>query len=76
MRQTKAKKEAKRLEKEAKLAAKAAKTPVGSAEDGKKLKAEKKEKEVEPEYVNTTPKGQKKGAKTTLLSHLKHSNMY
>ncbi|KAF8175785.1 tRNA synthetases class I-domain-containing protein [Pholiota molesta] len=56
-----AKKEAKRLEKEAKLAAKAAKAPAAAAAgEGKKAKAEKKEKEVEPEFVNTTPKGQKK----------------
>jgi valyl-tRNA synthetase len=59
-----AKKEAKRLEKEAKLAAKAAKAPAAAAAgEGKKAKAEKKEKEVEPEFVNTTPKGQKKGAR-------------
>ncbi|KAF9476104.1 hypothetical protein BDN70DRAFT_995902 [Pholiota conissans] len=56
-----AKKEAKRLEKEAKLAAKAAKAPAGPpAGEGKKVKAEKKEKEVEPEFVNTTPRGEKK----------------
>ncbi|KAF8966826.1 tRNA synthetases class I-domain-containing protein [Flammula alnicola] len=57
-----AKKEAKRLEREAKLAAKAAKAPPPGAAsaDGKKPKAEKKEKEIEPEFVNTTPKGAKK----------------
>ncbi|CAA7269360.1 unnamed protein product [Cyclocybe aegerita] len=56
-----AKKEAKRLEKEAKLAAKAAKNPATPASD-KKPKAEKKEKEkdVEEPFVNTTPKGDKK----------------
>lgn len=57
-----AKKEAKRLEKEAKLAAKhvkqAANTPAGE----KKAKAEKEKKEQEPAFVNTTPKGEKKGA--------------
>ncbi|KAI9568346.1 tRNA synthetases class I-domain-containing protein [Boletus coccyginus] len=55
-----AKKEAKRLEKEAKLAAKqlkqAASTPVGE----KKAKAEKESKTDEPAFVNTTPKGEKK----------------
>lgn len=60
-----AKKEAKRLEKEAKLAAKASKAPASAAAgEGKKAKAEKKEKEVEPEFVNTTPKGEKKGARS------------
>ncbi|KAG5220850.1 tRNA synthetases class I-domain-containing protein [Salix suchowensis] len=44
-----AKKEAKRLEKEAKLAAK------------KKAKAEKEKKVEEAPFVNTTPKGEKKG---------------
>ena len=56
-----AKKEAKRLEKEAKLAAKAAKvvatTPVGE----KKAKEKVAKEEVVP-FVDTTPKGQKKGA--------------
>jgi hypothetical protein len=53
-----AKKEAKRLEKEAKVAAKTAKVvPAGE----KKAKAEKAKKEEEPEFVNTTPKGEKKG---------------
>ncbi|KAF9447078.1 hypothetical protein P691DRAFT_776381 [Macrolepiota fuliginosa MF-IS2] len=57
-----AKKEAKRLEKEAKLAAKAAKQAAtapkakNNAAGGKKDKA----KEEEQEFVNTTPKGEKK----------------
>ncbi|KAF7969993.1 hypothetical protein HWV62_25422 [Athelia sp. TMB] len=54
-----AKKEAKRLEKEAKLAAKVSKTPAAPAGE-KKVKEVKKEKEAEPEFVNTTPAGQKK----------------
>ncbi|PBK69974.1 hypothetical protein ARMSODRAFT_1004084 [Armillaria solidipes] len=53
-----AKKEAKRLEKEAKLAAKALKT--NNTNNGeKKVKVEKK-KEEEEIFVNTTPKGEKK----------------
>jgi peptidoglycan hydrolase CwlO-like protein len=56
-----AKKEAKRLEKEAKLAAKSQKAAVGAVTD-KKAKAEKVKKEEEPAFVNTTPKGEKKGA--------------
>jgi valyl-tRNA synthetase len=32
-------------------------TPAGA----KKVKAEKEKKETEPEFVNTTPPGQKKG---------------
>ncbi|SJL02337.1 probable VAS1-valyl-tRNA synthetase [Armillaria ostoyae] len=53
-----AKKEAKRLEKEAKLAAKALKT--NNTNNGeKKVKVEKK-KEEEEVFVNTTPKGEKK----------------
>jgi valyl-tRNA synthetase len=35
-----------------------ASTPAGE----KKAKAEKKKEDAEPEFVNTTPKGQKKGA--------------
>ncbi|KAJ7147637.1 tRNA synthetases class I-domain-containing protein [Mycena crocata] len=53
-----AKKEEKRLEKAAKLAAKNAKT-VASAGADKKVK-EKEKKDVEPPFVNTTPKGEKK----------------
>ncbi|KAF4622017.1 hypothetical protein D9613_009170 [Agrocybe pediades] len=56
-----AKKEAKRLEKEAKLAAKAAKAGPAAASDKKpKAEKEKKEKDVEQPFVNTTPKGEKK----------------
>ena len=57
---TPAKKEAKRLEKEAKLAAKQLKQPVSTPAGEKKAKAEK-EKTDEPAFVNTTPKGDKKG---------------
>ncbi|PPQ90494.1 hypothetical protein CVT25_014777 [Psilocybe cyanescens] len=53
-----AKKEAKRLEKEAKNAAKAAKAPAAPSKP--KAEKEKKEKEVEQPFVNTTPKGEKK----------------
>jgi valyl-tRNA synthetase len=53
-----AKKEAKRLEKEAKLAAKVAKvTPTTE----KTIKTEKEKKVEQPEFVNNTPKGEKKG---------------
>jgi valyl-tRNA synthetase len=46
------------LEKEAKLAAKAAKiTPSGE----KTIKVEKEKKVEEPVFVNNTPKGEKKG---------------
>lgn len=58
---TSAKKEAKRLEKEAKLAAKSAKVLASPASGEKKAKAENEKKEEETPYVNTTPKGQKKG---------------
>jgi valyl-tRNA synthetase len=55
-----AKKEAKRLEKEAKFAAKASKqAPTPSNE--KKQKLDKEKKENDPPFVNTTPKGEKKG---------------
>lgn len=58
-----AKKLAKRLEKEAKLAMKAVKTPSGAnTPSEKKVKAEKKKEEEEAPFVNTTPKGEKKGA--------------
>lgn len=56
-----AKKEAKRLER---LAKAAAKTPVApTPPSSKKEKKEKEKKEVAPavEWVNTTPKGEKKG---------------
>ncbi|KAJ3874087.1 tRNA synthetases class I-domain-containing protein [Lentinula edodes] len=56
-----AKKEAKRLEKEAKLAAKAVKNPTAVTTGGvKKAKVEKEKKEEEAPFVNTTPKGKKK----------------
>ncbi|KAI0051297.1 hypothetical protein FA95DRAFT_1554638 [Auriscalpium vulgare] len=55
-----AKKEAKRLEKEAKLAAKAAKVTSSTPAGEKKAKAEKEKKEEEAPFVNTTPKGEKK----------------
>lgn len=56
------KKNAKKLEKEAKLAAKALKTAANTAAGEKKAKVEKKKKEEEEEepFVNTTPKGEKK----------------
>ncbi|KZT30278.1 hypothetical protein NEOLEDRAFT_1174574 [Neolentinus lepideus HHB14362 ss-1] len=54
-----AKKEAKRLEKEAKLAAKTAKVAAATPTGEKKAKAEKEKKE-ELQFVNTTPKGEKK----------------
>ncbi|KAI0338116.1 hypothetical protein BDW22DRAFT_1338444 [Trametopsis cervina] len=55
-----AKKEAKRLEKEAKLAAKATKVVASTPAGEKKVKAEKKKEEEEAPFVNTTPKGEKK----------------
>lgn len=57
-----AKKEAKRLEKEAKLAAKQAKVAAATPAGEKKAKVQKEKKEEEPEFVNKTPKGEKKGA--------------
>lgn len=56
-----AKKEAKRLEK---LAKAATKTSAAQSQAPKKEKAEKKEKKVDvpaEAWVNTTPKGEKKG---------------
>lgn len=53
-----AKKEEKRLEKAAKFAAKNVKTV---ATPGDKKVKEKEKKDVEPPFVNTTPKGEKKG---------------
>ncbi|KAL0066865.1 valine--tRNA ligase [Marasmius tenuissimus] len=65
-----AKKKAKQLEKEAKLAAKAVKNAatgvVGSGE--KKAKAEKEKKEEEAPFVNTTPKGEKKDLSQPMAS--------
>ena len=56
-----AKKEAKRLEKEAKLAAKAAKAVATTTPAGEKKVKEKAAKDEVAPFVNTTPKGQKKG---------------
>jgi valyl-tRNA synthetase len=56
-----AKKRAKMLEMEAKKAAKAAKAAAAAPAASKKPKAEK-EKVEEEVFVNTTPKGEKKGA--------------
>lgn len=56
-----AKKEAKRLEREAKLAAKTSKVAAATPAGEKKVKVEKEKKEEEPAFVNTTPKGEKKG---------------
>jgi hypothetical protein len=53
-----AKKEAKRLEKETRLAAKTAKAAVTSE---KKPKLEKEKKIEDAPFVNLTPKGEKKG---------------
>jgi valyl-tRNA synthetase len=55
-----AKKEAKRLEKEAKLAAKATKAVASTPAGGKKAKEKAAKDEAAP-FVNMTPKGQKKG---------------
>ncbi|KAJ3482542.1 hypothetical protein NLI96_g6905 [Meripilus lineatus] len=64
-----AKKEAKRLEKEAKLAAKKQAKAATSAPAGeKKAKAGKKKDEEEPEFVNTTPKGEKKDLSQPMAS--------
>lgn len=58
-----AKKEAKRLEKEAKLAAKVVNQPPStpSSNGEKRPKADKDKKDGDAPYVNTTPKGGKKG---------------
>jgi len=63
------KKEAKRLEKEAKLAAK---PPKASPSDNPKKQKEKKEKgqDVDLSYVETTPKGEKKGTLSLVFSML------
>ncbi len=62
------KKLAKKKENEARLALKAAKaaaaTPAG---ESKKAKKEKEVKEEEPEFVNTPPKGEKKGTPRAYL---------
>ncbi|KZT01902.1 uncharacterized protein LAESUDRAFT_763338 [Laetiporus sulphureus 93-53] len=63
-----AKKEAKRLEKEAKLAAKVAKVAAASPAGEKKAKAEKEKKPEEAPFVNTTPKGAKKDLSQPMAS--------
>lgn len=59
-------KKAKLAEKEAKLAAKAAKVAAATPAGEKKVKERKERKKEEEEqtvpFVNTTPKGEKKGA--------------
>ncbi|KAH7909011.1 tRNA synthetases class I-domain-containing protein [Hygrophoropsis aurantiaca] len=62
-----AKKEAKRLEKEAKLAAKQIKVAAATPAGEKKVKAEKEKKE-EAVFVNTTPKGEKKDLSEPMAS--------
>ena len=49
------------MEKEAKLAAKQAKAASSTPAGEKKATAEKKKDEGEVPFVNTTPKGEKKG---------------
>ena len=61
-----AKKEAKRLEKETKLAAKAAKAATLTPAGEKKAK-EKVAKSEDVPFVNTTPRGKKKGVLTYML---------
>ncbi|KAJ7233104.1 tRNA synthetases class I-domain-containing protein [Mycena rebaudengoi] len=61
-----AKKEEKRLEKAAKLAAKTPKTSAPTSE--KKAKEKEKQKDVEPPFVNTTPKGEKKDLSQPMAS--------
>lgn len=66
-----AKKEAKRLEKAAKFAAKSAKTPTpaaAAAPAAEKKKPVKETKVEEPPFVNTTPAGQKKGERIKIPS--------
>ena len=62
-----AKKDAKRLAKEAKFAAKTAAAKVSAAAGEAKAKVAKPKKEEEAPFVNTTPKGEKKGAYALLL---------
>ena len=61
-----AKKEAKRLEKEAKLAAKTVKVTANTNAGDKKAKAEKEKKQAEAVFVNTTPPGEKKGERQNI----------
>lgn len=64
-----AKKEAKRLEKEAKLAAKTAKGgPEKKAKGEKAEKVKKDGQESEAPFVNLTPKGEKKGPPTYIYA--------
>ena len=66
------KKLAKKKENEARLALKAAKAAKAAAAapagESKKAKKEKEVKEEEPEFVNTTPKGEKKGTPSSFLA--------
>ena len=64
-----AKKKIKQMEKEAKLAAKMQKVTTATSAGEKKTKVAKEKKEAEPEFVNTTPPGQKKGASLEFLSY-------
>lgn len=64
-----AKKKAKLLEKEAKLAAKVQKVAAATSAGEKKTKVTKEKKEAEPEFVNTTPPGQKKGSSLDFLPY-------
>jgi valyl-tRNA synthetase len=72
-----AKKEAKRLEKEAKLAAKAGKVTANTTAGDRKAKAEKEKKQAEDAFVNTTPPGEKKGEHQTVppLEHWMNSSL-
>lgn len=74
---TAAKKLAKIREKQAKLAVKAAsKTASGASTPAgeKKVKAEKKKEVEEEPFVNTTPKGEKKGAYISWSQRAQHSD--
>lgn len=64
------KKEAKRLEMEAKRAAKAAKVAANAITGEKKLKEKEKKKVEDVPFVNTTPKGHKKGMLLVNVIHL------
>jgi hypothetical protein len=68
------KKEAKRLEKETKLAAKAVKGPAGTERKAKVDKVKKEGRDAEVEFVNKTPKGEKKG--TSFPATREHLNYY
>lgn len=60
----------KKLEKEAKLAAKQLKQAASTLAGEKKAKAVKDKKTEEPAFVNTTPKGEKKGGPLSLVPAL------